>query len=99
MMCRASACDAPVQFLKPLVKPGNVLLTNCGVSTADCIYPTPHQKPEALFWNLLEFIIITCTNIYIYNVILETCGTNDSHVSESTHDDMVCRSESVWPLS
>ena len=32
---------------------------------------------------------------YIYNVILETYGTNDSHVSESTHDDMVCQSKSV----
>ena len=45
-MCRASALDAPAQFLN---KPGNVLLTNCGMSTADRIYPLktdPHRKPD-----------------------------------------------------
>jgi hypothetical protein len=49
MMCRVSARDAQVQFLKPLVKSGNVLLTNCGVSIADRIYPVipePHRKPD-----------------------------------------------------
>ena len=32
-----------------MVKPGNVLLTNCGVSTADHIYlvkTDPHRKPD-----------------------------------------------------
>jgi hypothetical protein len=51
MMCRASATDAPAQFLKSFVKPGNVLLTNCGVSTADRIYPVksdPHRKPDVI---------------------------------------------------
>jgi hypothetical protein len=48
-MYRASARDARVQFLQPLVKFGNALLTNCGVSTADRIYPVkpdPHRKPD-----------------------------------------------------
>ena len=50
-MCRASALDAPAQFLKPLVKPGNVLLTNCRMSTADRIYlvkTDPHRKPDVI---------------------------------------------------
>jgi len=49
-MYRASARDARVQFLQALVKSGNALLTNCGVSTADRIYPVksdPHRKPDA----------------------------------------------------
>ena len=49
MMCRASAPDAPAQFLKSLVRPGNVLLTNCGVSTADRFYlvkSDPRRKPD-----------------------------------------------------
>jgi hypothetical protein len=43
MMCWVSVPDTPVQVLKPLVNPGNVLLTNCRVWTADCIYPV---KPD-----------------------------------------------------
>ena len=41
--------DAQVQFLEPFVKSGNVLLTNCGVSTADRIYlvkPDPGLFPD-----------------------------------------------------
>ena len=47
-MCRASAHDARVQFLKLLVKPCNVLLTNCGVSTSDCIYPVIPDPANSL---------------------------------------------------
>ena len=50
-MYRASARDDRVQLLKPLVKPGNALLTNCGVSTVDRIYPVkpdPHRKPDVV---------------------------------------------------
>ena len=50
MMCRASAPDVSAQFLKLLVKPDNVLLANCGMSTADRIYPVipgPRRFPDA----------------------------------------------------
>ena len=49
MMYGASVHDARVQFLRPLVKPGKVLLTNCGVSIAYRIYlvmPDPGRFPD-----------------------------------------------------
>jgi hypothetical protein len=51
MMCGASAPDARVQFLRPLVKPGKVLLTNCGISIAYRIYlvmPNPGRFPDVI---------------------------------------------------
>ena len=51
MMCQASASDARVQFLKLLVKPGKVLLTNCGISTAYHIYQVksdPGRFPDVV---------------------------------------------------
>jgi hypothetical protein len=45
--------------LKSLVKPGNVLLTNCGVSTADRIYPVksdPRRTPDEYLLPLYSFV-------------------------------------------
>ena len=50
-----------------LVKPGNVLLTNCGMSTADRIYPVktdPHRKPDDRPWPALvtqQYVVETVT--------------------------------------
>ena len=71
-MYRASARDDRVQLLKPLVKPGNALLTNCGVSTVDRIYPVkpdPHRKPDVVPSSVTPLIHSLTIYIYTFSIL------------------------------